>query len=175
MAPRESDARHCPRCGTRGVLPLDQAHDPSGAIVDPTLLCPDCGNEFLAIGMTWLGAFKPPDEGIDSWATDIATVVTGRVRETSTITGMPFTTGLTTICRKYHRGEIDWAEARAQLLAFPFRQPSDEEYGLDADGRSWLPGTVDEILACNVNGLITEDEYRDFLQGWLDLAEGRRT
>jgi hypothetical protein len=49
------DPRNCPRCGARGILPLDQPREPSGAIPDPVMICPVCGDEFRAEGMTSLG------------------------------------------------------------------------------------------------------------------------
>ena len=36
--PPRRDARHCPHCGARGILPLDQPKEPSGAIQDPVML-----------------------------------------------------------------------------------------------------------------------------------------
>ncbi len=57
----QRDARHCPRCGARGILPLDQTHGDHGEIVDPFMICPVCEEEFRAKGVTWLGAFSPPN------------------------------------------------------------------------------------------------------------------
>jgi len=50
--PSHPNARHCPTCGTLGILPLDQAHDERGRIIDPMMLCPRCEVEFRATGMT---------------------------------------------------------------------------------------------------------------------------
>jgi hypothetical protein len=78
------DPRHCPRCGARGILPLDQPKEPSGAIQDPVMLCPVCGDEFRATGIRRLGAAKPPDlatatdEDIERWAEEFAAAILGR-------------------------------------------------------------------------------------------------
>ena len=56
--PAGRDARHCPRCGTMGILPLDQPHGGHGEIADPVMLCPVCEKEFRAIGVRWLGAVR---------------------------------------------------------------------------------------------------------------------
>jgi RNA polymerase subunit RPABC4/transcription elongation factor Spt4 len=53
------DARHCPVCGARGILPFDQPAAPDGSIENPTMICPVCEVEFLAVGMRWVGAFRP--------------------------------------------------------------------------------------------------------------------
>jgi len=55
------DARCCPDCGARGILPLDQPHDMGGGITDPLMLCPTCEKEFCAVGFTF-GAVKPPSD-----------------------------------------------------------------------------------------------------------------
>ncbi len=56
------DARHCPRCGASGILPLAQPREPDGTIKNPLMICPVCDDAFRATGMTWLGAFRPaPD------------------------------------------------------------------------------------------------------------------
>lgn len=52
------DARHCPRCDARGILPLDQPQGAQGEIADPVMLCPVCEEEFRATGMKWLGAVR---------------------------------------------------------------------------------------------------------------------
>jgi len=59
------DARHCPRCGARGILPLDQPRGPNSKIEDPIMICPDCEEEFVATEWTWLGASRPPVDGTD--------------------------------------------------------------------------------------------------------------
>ena len=59
--PEHRDARCCPDCGARGILPLEQPHTPDGGIQDPVMICPVCETEFRAAGVTWLGAFRPPD------------------------------------------------------------------------------------------------------------------
>lgn len=48
--PARSDARHCPRCGARGILPLDQRYDERGRIESPVMVCPSCQEEFSADG-----------------------------------------------------------------------------------------------------------------------------
>jgi len=60
--PRRRDARCCPDCGARGILPLDQPHTPEGGIEDPIMICPICETEFRAVGATWLGAIRPPQD-----------------------------------------------------------------------------------------------------------------
>jgi hypothetical protein len=71
------DARHCPDCGTLGILPLSQPHDPNGSIRSPRMLCSTCEREFEATGITWVGAIGPstpvrpgglPDEQIHEMA-----------------------------------------------------------------------------------------------------------
>lgn len=57
---RRPDARHCPDCGARGILPLEQPHTADGGIQDPVMICPICETEFRATGSKWLGAIKPP-------------------------------------------------------------------------------------------------------------------
>lgn len=56
--PVRKDARHCPECGSRGILPLDQPRDRKGRIKNPVMLCPACESEFVAVGFTWLGSFS---------------------------------------------------------------------------------------------------------------------
>ena len=81
------DARCCPKCGCRGILPLDQPHDERGRIKDPVMICPVCEDEFRATGVTWLGAFKPPDQAAATdekslrWAEDVATVISSRSQD----------------------------------------------------------------------------------------------
>jgi hypothetical protein len=58
------DARRCPQCGARGILPLHQ--DPGedaipGTIENPVMICPVCDEEFRATGMTWMGAWSLAD------------------------------------------------------------------------------------------------------------------
>ena len=55
------DARHCPRCGAMGILPLGQPAGGHGQIEDPVMICPVCEEEFSATGMRWLGAFNVSD------------------------------------------------------------------------------------------------------------------
>ena len=80
-------ARHCPRCGAMGILPLDQPRGPTGAIKDPVMICPICEDEFRATGATWLGAFRPPDlaksteNGTRQWAKDVAKAITNRAQD----------------------------------------------------------------------------------------------
>jgi len=82
--PSRRDARHCPRCGARGILPLDQPMEPSGAIQDPVMLCPVCGDEFRATGIRRLGASRPPDlatatdEEIERWVEGLAAAMLRR-------------------------------------------------------------------------------------------------
>ena len=59
--PRRRDARHCPRCGAMGILPLDQPTGDHGQIEDPLMICPVCEDEFRATGMEWVGAFNVAD------------------------------------------------------------------------------------------------------------------
>jgi len=59
--PARRDARHCPRCGAMGILPLDQPAEVNGEIEDPVMICPLCEEEFRATGMRWLGAFDVAD------------------------------------------------------------------------------------------------------------------
>lgn len=85
-APRH-DPRHCPRCGARGIVPMEQAKEPSGAIQDPVMLCPVCGDEFQAAGIRWLGASRPPDlatatdEEIERWAQAFVAAILGSGRD----------------------------------------------------------------------------------------------
>jgi hypothetical protein len=80
-------ARHCPRCGAMGILPLDQPRGPTGAIKDPVMICPICADEFRATGAAWLGAFRPPDlaksteNGTRQWAKDVATAIANRAQD----------------------------------------------------------------------------------------------
>jgi len=70
--PERRDALHCPRCGAKGILPLDQPPNEHGGIVDSVMICPKCNHEFRATGVTWLGAFDVADmtdEGIEELAT----------------------------------------------------------------------------------------------------------
>lgn len=71
-----TEARNCPRCGTRGILPLDQPSDGRGQIADPVMLCPSCQVEFQAEGTTCLGFVRPPDGAIEEelweWAKEVA-------------------------------------------------------------------------------------------------------
>lgn len=53
-------ALFCPDCGCRGILPLDQPHEPGGRIDNPVQICPVCETEFRADGVTWIGAVRPP-------------------------------------------------------------------------------------------------------------------
>jgi hypothetical protein len=52
--PVRKDARHCPTCGTRGIMPLDQRRDRRGRIKNPRMLCPSCEEEFKAEGFTFM-------------------------------------------------------------------------------------------------------------------------
>ena len=76
------DARHCPTCGARGILPLDQPKDERGRIVDPAMIFPSCETEFRAEGMTWLGAVRPPitgtEEELEAWAAAFVDAILGR-------------------------------------------------------------------------------------------------
>jgi len=76
-----TEARHCPTCGTLGILPLNQPHDERGRIVDPLMVCPVCRVEFRATGVTWLGASRPPVEGseeeLEAWAQAFVEVLLG--------------------------------------------------------------------------------------------------
>jgi hypothetical protein len=46
-----------------------------GTIEEPLMLCPECGNEFGAVGVTWLGMVRPPldgdEEKLEAWADDV--------------------------------------------------------------------------------------------------------
>lgn len=53
-------ALHCPDCGARGILPLAQPHTAGGGIKDPVMICPICETEFRAVGATWVGVVRPP-------------------------------------------------------------------------------------------------------------------
>ena len=81
------DARSCPKCGCRGILPLDQPRDERGRIKDPVMICPVCEDEFRATGVIWLGAFKPPDQAAATddktrqWAEDVARVIVNRAQD----------------------------------------------------------------------------------------------
>jgi hypothetical protein len=72
------DQRDCPRCGTRDILPLEQATSVTTRIEDPVMLCPVCSERFAVTGTTWLGAWRPPDPAvateaeIDRWANAVA-------------------------------------------------------------------------------------------------------
>lgn len=74
--PRRRDARHRPRCGAMGILPLDQPAGDRGEIENPVMICPVCEEEFRATGVKWLGAFDVADmsdEEIHEMAEQIAT------------------------------------------------------------------------------------------------------
>ena len=53
------DARICPTCWMRGILPVAQPSTPDGRIEGPVMVCPRCDVEFHATGLTLLGAFWP--------------------------------------------------------------------------------------------------------------------
>jgi hypothetical protein len=64
MASQRRDARDCPQCRARGILPLDQATGEDaipGTNENPVMMCPMCQQEFRATGMTWLGAWDVVD------------------------------------------------------------------------------------------------------------------
>jgi hypothetical protein len=44
------DARHCPRCGAMGILPLDQPAGVHGEIESPVMICPVCDEKVTAGG-----------------------------------------------------------------------------------------------------------------------------
>jgi phage terminase large subunit GpA-like protein len=78
--PTRRDARHCPRCGAMGILPLEQLSGDHGEIQDPVMICPGCNEEFRATGMRWLGVFnvaEMTDEEIDAWAAHFVDAVLG--------------------------------------------------------------------------------------------------
>ena len=56
------DVRDCPKCGIRGILPLDQPRDRRGRIKNPTMLCPSCEEEFKAVGFTFMILAKRPEQ-----------------------------------------------------------------------------------------------------------------
>ena len=47
-----NDARECPLCGTRGILPLDQERQPGGGFSSPVMICPADGNRWEATGFS---------------------------------------------------------------------------------------------------------------------------
>jgi hypothetical protein len=58
------DARGCPQCGVRGILPLHQEPGEGatpGTIENPVMICPVCDAEFRATGMTGMGAVSVSD------------------------------------------------------------------------------------------------------------------
>ncbi len=57
--PERRDARCCPDCGARGILPLAQPRTRDGSINNPLMICPVCEVEFRADGARWLGVFPP--------------------------------------------------------------------------------------------------------------------
>ena len=61
---RVRDARACPQCGARGILPLHQEPDEgavAGTIENPVMICPVCEAEFHTTGMVWMGAVDVGD------------------------------------------------------------------------------------------------------------------
>jgi len=76
-----TSARHCPTCGTLGILPLDQPRDERGRIVDPVMLCPVCDREFRATGLTWLGAVEVPADWDELPEDEKMEVARGMARE----------------------------------------------------------------------------------------------
>ena len=66
--PRWNDTRRCPRCRAMGILSLAQPRDEGGRIAEPAMLCPVCDEEFMATGMTWMGAV--PVQAIDEMSDD---------------------------------------------------------------------------------------------------------
>ena len=63
-AHRRRDARDCPQCGARGILPLHQDRQDDalpGTIENPVMICPVCDEKFRATGMTWMGAVDVGD------------------------------------------------------------------------------------------------------------------
>jgi hypothetical protein len=62
IANGQRDARCCPECGTRGIMPLDQPRDRRGRIRSPLMLCPQCEQEFVAEGFTYI-AFPTKGRG----------------------------------------------------------------------------------------------------------------
>jgi|HubBroStandDraft_1064217.scaffolds.fasta_scaffold523104_1 hypothetical protein len=110
--PRRRDARHCPRCGAMGILPLDQPGGAHGEIQDPVMICPVCDEEFTAEGMSWFGAFNVADmtdEEIHEWAERLSDAIWG--------------TG--------HEGDRDAADDPVELL--------DIDGGPDDDMGEWIP------------------------------------
>lgn len=82
MSPSQPDARDCPQCGARGVLPLHQ--DPGeralpGTIENPVMICPICQQEFTATAMTWLGAVSLADLS-DNEIDDLVEVLARQMR-----------------------------------------------------------------------------------------------
>lgn len=75
VEPSGVDARDCPKCGARGILPLAQTRGLGGTIEEPVMLCPECGQEFGTVGMTWLGIGRPPVDGdeakLEAWADQV--------------------------------------------------------------------------------------------------------
>ena len=58
------DARDCPQCGARGILPLEQDRGEDaapGTIENPVMICPVCLQEFRSTGRTWLGVWDIAD------------------------------------------------------------------------------------------------------------------
>lgn len=72
---RQADARHCPRCGALGILPLGQRRQSDGSIVDPVMLCPMCEVEFPATGMRYRTFVAPKGESTDQDRQDFANEV----------------------------------------------------------------------------------------------------
>jgi len=77
-----TDARRCPTCGARGILPLNQPRDERGRIVDPIMLCPSCEVEFRAVGVTWLGAFPVSPHTTKERLSEIADELAARMSAT---------------------------------------------------------------------------------------------
>ena len=63
------DARNRPSCGARGILPFSQMRPNK----EPIMKCSECGDGFVATGMTWLGIGRPPldEEKLEAWAGEV--------------------------------------------------------------------------------------------------------
>lgn len=80
---RRRDARDCPHCGARGILPLHQEPDDDavdGKIENPVMICPNCQQEFRATGMTWMGAVSVADM-TDNEIDDLVEVLSEQLAE----------------------------------------------------------------------------------------------
>ena len=72
------------------------------------------------------------------------------------------TTELTAVITRYHDGEIGWPELVAFIGSYPFKLPDvpdSSDYTAWELYDSFQPGTWGEVSDCEVDELLTIDEY----------------